>query len=532
MAKKRFSEKDFLNELTAFADEQRRLIDVSCDAFPVDASARDIRITRVQKDFRFFTETYFPHYVQSNPSVFHEWVHTKLAQMIDSPKGHKVNISAPRGEAKSTLVTQLFVLWCTVTNRKRFICIIMDALDQAQSMLEAIKVELESNPRLAMDFPDAVGAGRVWNVGVILTKANIKVQAFGSGKRMRGVRHGPHRPGLVILDDLENDENIRQKAQRDKTESWVKRTVLPLGPPDGSMDVIYVNTVLHYDALPNRLKRNPLWLTVRFKSIIQFPDRLDLWQQWEEIYLNEGEELADIFYLKHQATMDKGSIVSWPSMRPLLMMMKIRAADHESFASEYQNEPGNDENAPFRNLQFWVQPCRDWVFFGAADPSLGKKFRERDPAGIVVGGLDREHGILDVVESCISRMVPDLQINMIIELQKQYNCLVWGIESVQFQEFFKDEIVKQSRKLGIPVPARGIKQSVEKELRILTMQPHVENGTFRSHQRHTVFNEQMIFWPEADHDEGPDVAHMLFMVAFSMFNKRPIPKVITGKKRL
>lgn len=33
--------------------------------------------------------------------------------------------------------------------------IIMDAFEQAATMLEAIKAELEFNPRLAMDFPRA-----------------------------------------------------------------------------------------------------------------------------------------------------------------------------------------------------------------------------------------------------------------------------------------------------------------------------------------------------------------------------------------
>ncbi|WZV77738.1 hypothetical protein AAFM48_05810 [Burkholderia pseudomallei] len=100
----------------------------------------------------------------------------------------------------------------------------MDSGDQSQMMLEAIKVELTDNPRLAMDFPEHVGKGRVWNVGVALTATDIKLQAFGSGKRMRGIRHGPFRPDLVLLDDIENDENVQQKTQRDKLERWVKKS--------------------------------------------------------------------------------------------------------------------------------------------------------------------------------------------------------------------------------------------------------------------------------------------------------------------
>ena len=142
-----------------------------------------------------------------------------------------------------------FLLWCVVTGRKRYILLVADAFEQAASFLEAIKVELESNPRLMADFPGQCGEGRVWNVGTIITASNVKIQAFGAGKRMRGLRHGPHRPDLVLLDDLENDENVRSPEQRDKLEGWLMRTVLSLGPADDSMDVIYIGTILHYDSV-------------------------------------------------------------------------------------------------------------------------------------------------------------------------------------------------------------------------------------------------------------------------------------------
>ncbi|MFA9949153.1 hypothetical protein [Dentiradicibacter hellwigii] len=77
-------------------------------------------------------------------------------------------------------------------------------------MLEAIKAELEFNPRLMMDFPDATGRGSIWNAGTIITRSNAKVQVFGSGKKMRGLRHGPYRPDLCVLDDIENDEQVRK----------------------------------------------------------------------------------------------------------------------------------------------------------------------------------------------------------------------------------------------------------------------------------------------------------------------------------
>jgi predicted phage terminase large subunit-like protein len=530
MAKQKLlRDKDFLDQLASFADEQRRIIESEVQGFATDATARDIRRTRVQNDFEFFARTYFPHYVKSQPSFFQQWFYDNVPKLIDLPAGQLINISASRGEAKSTLGTQLFCLWCVVTQRKHFMPIVMDSFDQAVTMLEAVKVELESNHRLHMDFPDASHAGRVWNAGVAVTANNIKIQAFGSGKKMRGIRHGPHRPDLVFLDDIENDENVKQKPQRDKTYSWVTKTVIPLGPPEGTLDVIYLNTILHYDSAANRFHKNPLWKSHKFRSVLQWPDHMDLWQQWEEIFINEGEAEAYTFYQKHAPLMEKGAVVSWPTVRPLLMLMKIRAADKHAFDSEYQNDPSNDDAAWFAGMKFWVQPVREWVFYGAHDPSLGKQNKSRDPSATLVGGHDRASGKLCVVEAVVARRLPDAQIHCIIEFQRQYNCLAWGFESVQFQEFMRQELIKQSAKLGVPVPAVAITPHSDKNLRIESLSPHVNNGLILFNRNHTVLNEQLRHWPEADHDDGPDGLEMLWKMAINRAGG--IPKIHIGVRR-
>lgn len=525
-----YTENKFLKELTAFGDELRQLIETECDSFDASPAAVADRRERVLSgDFRFFCRTYFPHYVKSEESLFHHYVYDEFPKKVfDKPKGYKDAVAAPRGEAKSTLFTQLGNIFVIACELKHFSVILMDSFDQASMMLEAIKVELESNPRLKIDFPEMCGGGRVWQVGVIVTANGVKVQVAGSGKKVRGWRHGPHRPDIVFLDDIENDENIRKKEQRDKTEAWLKKAVLQLGPPDGTMDVFYVGTLLHYDSVLNRTLKSPVWHSRVFKAIMRWPDRMDLWEKWEEILINSSEQEADEFYTQNKADMDAGCVLSWPKTRPLLRLMKIRADDHHAFDCEYQNDPTNNEDAPFKEIKFWVQPCRKWVFFGACDPSLGKNNKSRDPSAIGVGGLDREHGILDVVEAQIARRVPDKIISDIIDLQKEYHCQVWGIETIQFQEFLKTELVKRSAAMGIPVPARAITPNTDKALRIESLQPHVANGLIRLHRNQTVLHEQLRHWPEADHDDGPDMLHMLWMIALS--GSYGVPQILSARR--
>jgi len=386
-------------------------------------------------------------------------------------------------------------------------------------MLEAIKAELEFNPRLAMDFPESAGRGRVWQVGVIVTANNVKVEIFGSGKRIRGRRHGPYRPDLVIGDDLENDDNVASPEQRDKLMSWLTKSVLKLGGAGEKFDVIIVGTVLHYDSMLSRLLRNKLWRTARFKAVIQWPDRMDLWDQWEERLLNGDESEADAFYAENKAAMDAGAVVSWPARRPLVSLMRIRARDgHAAFDSELQNDPVSGDDAPFANaIQFWVNRIAEWVFYGACDPSLGKHGASRDPSALLVGGYNRFTGILDVVEARIAKRLPDKIISDIIELQRVWRCLLWVVETVQFQEFLRTELVKRSAAAGIPVPARAVIPHTDKLLRIESMQPHMVNGLIRLHPSQNTLITQLKHFPKADHDDGPDALQMLWAAATSGF---------------
>jgi len=511
------SKKEFLAGLSALAASFRQRIEAEVTGFSLDASARAARIARVKNSYSFFVKEYFPHYVRSkHESQLHRHLFSRLPELVDAPGSQTDAIAAPRGEAKSTLVSQLFVLWCVVTGRKRFVVIVMDSIDQAYPMLEAIKAELEFNPRLMSDFPEACGAGRVWQAGTAVTANDVKIQVAGSGKKLRGLRHGPYRPDLSVLDDIENDEQVRNPEQRDKLQSWLSKTVLPLGGAGAKYDVIYIGTILHYDSVLSRTLANPLWRCAKFRALIQWPDRRDLWERWEERLKNEGEAAADAFYAAQRAEMDAGAEVSWEE-RPLLSLMRIRARDgHDTFDCEYQNDPVAGENAPFAHcISFWVQRSGDWLFYGAVDPSLGKHGAGRDPSAILVGGFNRRTGVLDVVEAQIKKRLPDRIIEDVIDLHRQYRCLVWAVESVQFQEFLRTELVRRSAERHLPVPARGVTPSADKLLRIESLQPHVKNGLIRLHPGQSELIAQLRHFPKADHDDGPDCLHMLWMLATS-----------------
>ncbi len=503
--------REFLDGIADLAQSFRAKIELEVDAFAVDEAAKADRLERMrdpETGYRFFMETYMPHYLGKPPSLLHQELYRDLPAMVQEKDGQRRLVIAPRGSAKSTHISQGFPLWCILTEQKHYICLIMDAFEQAAVMIEAIKAELEINPRIAYDFPEVAGAGRTWREGVIVTRNNIKVEGFGTGKKIRGRRHGPYRPDLVVLDDIENDENVESPKQRDKLEKWVSKAVLKLGPTNGSMDVLYAGTVLLFDAVIVRFSKKPGWQVSRYQALLNWPDRMDLWDEWEELYLND-EPAADAYYLKHKAEMNKGAIVNWPEMHSLLFLMKERAGDHDSFESEYQNNPINGDNA-FRDMTYWVMTRRDWLYFGAIDPSLGKKKKGRDPSAILVGGYSPETGVLDVIEASIRKRLPDVIIADALDMQRKYECTLWFVESVQFQEFFRTEAMKRAAKAGLAMPCYPIQPITDKELRIERLQPPMVAGLIRLHKSQSTLIDQLQQWPNAPHDDGPDCLEMLY----------------------
>ncbi len=160
------------------------------------------------------------------------------------------------------------------------------------------------------------------------------------------------------------------------------------------------------------------------------------------------------------------------------------------------------------------------MIYCAVDPSLGKQSRGADPSAIVVAVV-RENGFIDVLEADIRKRHPDVIIEDLFRLHKKYPFARLGIEEIQFQELFKDLVIKESVRRKIYLPVEGIRPHTDKVLRISKMQPHIKNGAIRFRRDQTVLLDQLRYFPRADHDDGPDALEMLFsMVTRASYGPR------------
>lgn len=510
-AAKKLSRAEFARQIEELKAQLEITVSEEVSRFPAGSEAQANRKSKASKDFEFFCSTYFPHYFKFQFSGTHKQItELVLLPIAQEKEGDTYAVAAPRGEGKSTLISMAFVIWCDLFGYKRFPLICSEVYEQAAILLLQIKVEYESNPRLSFDFKDKMGSGRIWRENTIITPSGMRVDALGAKQKVRGRKNGPVRPDLFIGDDLESDEHVKTKEQRDKLESWLDKAVYNAGDSVGSFDVLLVGTVLHYDSVLNRKLNSPDWVSIRLKSLIQWPTNMDHWNRWEMVYKNQGKKKARAYYDKNQTEMDAGAVVSWPEGRPLYRLMVIRVKSHEAFNSEQQNDPLDAENATFTKLHYWTETRPEWPVIAALDPSMGKHSNKGDPSAIIVGRFDPVEKRLYVIYESIKRRPPSVIITAVIGVQLAYNPVLWFCENNAFQEFFRTQLVKDAKKKNVIVPMMGAPSTEAKDMRILSIQPAVQDGDILFTHDAPDLISQLTHYPKAAHDDGPDALEMLY----------------------
>ena len=493
-------------------------------------------------DLGYFGRAYLKHYFVRPSPAFHEeldeiWTKGVLkgrnpavdAKKISRLDGSKSVVAAPRGHAKSTNFTFKDSLHATLYLYKHYIIILSDSSDQAEGFLSDIKTEMEDNQEIRLDFGNQ--QGKVWKSTVILTTGGVKIEAIGSGKKVRGRRHGAWRPDLLVLDDIENDENVNTPDQRRKLDSWFKKAVSKAG--DTYTDIMYIGTILHYDSLLSNTLKNPEYESRTYRAVISFSDRDDLWDKWTELYTNlfdpDHKQHAREFYLEHEAEMLKGTEVLWPEKLDYYKLMVIKVSDGDAaFNSELQNDPIDPDSASFQEewMDYYEPELVDfkdirYVFVGANDPSLGKN-KKSDTSAIINLAVDLYSGYLYIEMAGIEKRKPDQIIKDIFEanrrLKRDYGkgFYKFGVETVQFQYFFKEVMAQLSAELGEYIPIEEIQSTVNKMLRIESLQPYIKNGYIKFNAKHKTLIKQLLEYPMGCNDDGPDALQMAVALALTI----------------
>lgn len=552
------SRKEFLDEIASFAQQIRSEIEaqqVGLDASPEARLARRRRVL-VERDFEFFAHTYFPHHIRPPASSFHRHFFGRFVQLLDAQTGCKEWWIAPRGEAKSSLLTKVgpcFVVVSALLQRAEvraeiswpedrptpyfvdYITLLGAETKLPTKLLEVVKTELTVNAALALDFPEACGRGPQWKIGEFVTNTGVKCEAFGAEQAVRGTFHGASRPKLLLGDDLITDKEAKSPTERDNRWDWLEKAIDYLGPPDGSVRFVGVGTILNKDDPISRAKKTVGHLVHHFRAIETFPSRMDFWDECQAVMLNDDKAVmeeaaangevtpdADLpsyrFYLDHQQEMDAGAVISWPGVRSLYWLMRQRTKNPKAFSTELQGDPRSDEEKTFTSVKFWPMRSDRWLMFGACDPSVGKG-SSSDPSAILIGGWDRERQKLNVIHAEIKRRVPSKLEYDLIAAQREFKTQAFGFENNGAFEAMRQNIIVASLRAGVALPLIGITAVGDPESRVDALEPFITDVM----EPRILFTPGLVAllaeldsWPESQpnhHYDGLSALAILWMLA-------------------
>lgn len=573
--------REFLKELAAIKLKLRS--DIKASATGLDDSPEAIRARRLRVlsgDFQFFAYTYFPHHIWGAPSKFQAHFCQRYPSLLSRAGGCSEWWIAPRGEAKSSFLTKVGPVWCVVQSLHQndevraelgltgerppyidYIILLGAETKLPTKLLEVVKTELTVNDALMLDFPEVCGRGPQWKIGEFVTRSGVKIESFGAEQAVRGTFHGASRPKLLLGDDLITDAEAKSPTERNNRWDWLSKAIDYLGPPDGSVKYLGVGTVLNKDDPISRAKRTVGHVVHHFRAIEQLPQNMDLWEQCQQLMLNDDKAAQDagaasgsapsddalpsyLFYLANREAMDEGAIISWPAVRSLYWLMKQRAKNARAFATELQGDPRTDEDRTFTGMKFYVNSgaWRDWLIFGACDPSMGRG-QSADPSSICVGGWDIYKKRLNVMLADSKRRLPSKLEADLIRVQREFSCLAIGFENNNAYEHSRSTFIKAGLAKGVALPLVGVTATVGLELRVDSLEPYINDQL----EPRIWFNPQLVSlmdqletWPEPQsghHYDQLSALHILWMIAVSRsggFDWERIPGhgVQTGAGRL
>jgi len=484
----------------------------------------DAEIHSARTDLKVFSEVCF------NEPYRNEGFHNKWFDIIQTRKIKSGLIIAPRNSAKSTCWPKKGALWLLGNNPDLRIVLISRTSTLAQMNLAFIRLHIESNDKLHEVFPYKEINGKrfglspsaPWGTERITVKNNRmdgapSIYAVGLEGSISGIR-----ADIILVDDLVDMNNVMTESQREKVNTFWDTTVIPTLNPDGR--IFAVGTRYHSKDFYTRLLEDDM-----FKNNTSiFP----------AIKLDEhGEYLLD----------SEGNMQSyWPARWPISELLKMKERMGSlAFASQYQCDPSGYAGQLFdpEDIHYY-DPTRDLTavwgnldFIMSVDPNITED-PESDNTAIVTGALDRKNGTLYILDVFAKPLGFVNQVKVLKQYGSRLQVSVGsrrfeseiriskiGVESVAYQR----SLQQSGYLMGLPVVE--VKQgNRNKEIRILGVQPHIENGRILFPDPDKVktswwegFYTEYCTFPKGRRDDMLDALEILVTMVSGSFGMSGIP---------
>ena len=403
---------------------------------------------------------------------FADNIHGKIFDLIDSPS-NKVAIAAPRGYGKTSIVALALMARKILFRHTGFICYINKSHDAASLQTENLRRELVSN-RTIKSFFGSIKANHMTGEfeEVFSKKAWVAYDTLvwprGAGQQVRGVLFKNDRPGLIIIDDLEDPQKIENEEIRKGWYEWLYADVIKAVPrTNKNWKIVYIDTLKHEDSVLQKLLNSSEWDSVRLEACDDnfestapnFMSSEDIQLEWQQ-HVNAGQ--TDVFFRE---------------LRNLPISTKDSAFQQQYF--KYYNLPPNKvaREEDLKILDVEVQQDRNIETVVILDPAKTVKIHSAESAIIGIG-IDLSSARVFVRDAISEKLYPDEIYDAMFGMGQMLGAKVLGIEETSLNEFIKQPIKNEMFRRGtffelVWLKARG---GMKKEHRIKELVPYYRGG--------------------------------------------------------
>lgn len=466
-------------------------------------------LERWATDIIFFGQCAVPRMFKVGSPDFH----FEIEEVLKDFSIKFLNIIAPRGFAKTSLVGVLFVLWHIfiehiARGRERehsIILLVSKTRGHAKMMLETIKQTLDTQEfrYLFGDWGEATA--RSWTRDEITLKDGTKIMCRGTGQQVRGIQENFLRPTLVIFDDPEDEENTKTAERMEDNLKWALQGLKPGLDKDRGRFVV-IGTPQHQRCMIFTLRDDYTeeWHTLHYAAITE-----------------EGESL-------------------WPELHPLDELEAEKQAAEEAgrlsyFYREYLCEVISDEERTFDDWNWWEgsfkrdglsQPYLEITHLGEGRTSKAEKletpkkvpinvFMGVDPASstnknadasvIMAVAIDEENNRY-ILPYWRGREKPFQVGRAVIREYKKYRALLTRVESTGYQEMLRQFLHEEA---DVTIPGLSIKEvpRSKKSSRLEGMQPMFADGKVYIQKSMRALTDELLTYPGGKHDDTLDALY-------------------------
>lgn len=449
------------------------------------------RIHSLLKDFGKFCKYYFAGFMDAEFA----WFHKKAVKLIVGSKNIMFVGEWPREHAKSVVMDIFLPMFLKANGELTGVVLSSANEKKAQGLLADLQEQLMFNKRFIADFGEQYKSGK-WDNGHFVTNDGIGFWAFGRGQSPRGVREAALRPNLVIVDDIDDAEIVKNRERVREATDWVLGDLYGCAPTKASRFVMIGNRIHKAGILAHVVgdvdDGDPVKETITHLKVYALEDpkthKMDLSEKgvpaWKERYTRE-EILTKMSNMGYRLALRE-------LFHQHIVIGRIFREEHLPYAVL----------PPIRNAQKLVTYC---------DPSY-KDTKKNDFKAIVL--VAKNGPYFDIYKAfCRQCTTPEMvrgHYNLALMIPEGKTCPHY-MEANFIQDIHLKKYDEEAETRGYSIAIRGdFRKKPDKTERIEDLSAYAERGLIRfniaerQNPDMVELRNQFLGFPDAAHDDGPD----------------------------